>query len=422
MKTRSSASKADEIHFITGGGGYPGYSLGKKLTEEGHRVKLFDIREPVWDLLTGMEFIKGDIRDASAVRSAVEGVDVVYHMASYGMSGREQLNKKLIQEVNIGGTENVLKACHDCNVTRLVYTSTYNVVFGGQEIRDGDESLPYLTEDKFTEYYSLTKMHSEKKVLGASGSQTADGSVLYTCALRLAGVYGPGEQRHIPRIVSYLEQGLVAVTYGAKDSLVDFLHVDNLVQAHMLAGRGLSENKGHIAAGQAYFICDDKPINNFQFFRPLIEGLGLPVPHCEPSTHSCVLFSVMCGVCPLWKYLGMMTGSLPDMSVFCVAAFITEIVHSVIGRRIYNFQPLLTRTEVYKTGVTHTFSIAKAHSQLGYSPTVQNDMTEVVRYYQKMGRVYHKPRTSGLRYSIENIIIGLLIACLIMSLLPTVFN
>ncbi|XP_067671145.1 short-chain dehydrogenase/reductase family 42E member 1-like [Haliotis asinina] len=392
MKTRSSGGKADEIHFITGGGGYPGYSLGKKLAEKGHTVKLFDIREPVWDLLNGMEFIKGDIRDASAVRSAVAGVDVVYHMASYGMSGREQLNKRLIQEVNIGGTENVLRACHDCNVTRLVYTSTYNVIFGGQEIQDGDESLPYLTEDKFTEYYSLTKMHSEKKVLSASGSQTADGSVLYTCALRLAGVYGPGEQRHIPRIVSYLEQGLVSVTYGAKDSQVDFLHVDNLVQAHILAGRGLSETKGHIAAGQAYFICDDKPINNFEFFRPLIEGLGYRYP----------------------------TVNLPLTPVFYFA-FITEIVHSAIGR-IYNFQPLLTRTEVYKTGVTHTFSIAKAHRQLGYSPTVQNDMSGVVRYYQKMGRVYHKPRTSGLRYSIENIIIGLLIACLIMSFLPTVFH
>ncbi|XP_071106669.1 short-chain dehydrogenase/reductase family 42E member 1-like [Haliotis cracherodii] len=392
MRTRSSASKADEIHFITGGGGYPGFCLGKNLIEEGHKVKLFDIKEPVWDLLPGMEFIKGDIRDAAAVHAAVEGADVVYHMASYGMSGREQLNRKLIQEVNIGGTENVVKACRDCNVTRLVYTSTYNVVFGGQEIRDGDESLPYLTEDKFTEYYSLTKMHSEKKVLGANGSQTVDGSVLHTCALRLAGVYGPGEQRHIPRIVSYLEQGLVAVTYGAKDSLVDFLHVDNLVQAHTLAGRGLSRDRGHIAAGQAYFICDDKPINNFEFFRPLIEGLGYRYP----------------------------TVNLPLLPVFYFA-FITEIVHSIIGR-IYNFQPLLTRTEVYKTGVTHTFSISKAHSQLGYSPTLQNDLTGVVRHYQKMGRVYHKPRASGLRYSIENIFIGLLIACLIMSFLPIVFS
>lgn len=58
MRTRSSASKADEIHFITGGGGYPGFCLGKNLIEEGHKVKLFDIQEPVWDLLPGMEFIK----------------------------------------------------------------------------------------------------------------------------------------------------------------------------------------------------------------------------------------------------------------------------------------------------------------------------------------------------------------------------
>lgn len=47
-----------ETHVITGGGGFPGFSLGKKLVEEGHRVKLLDIKEPVWDLLDGMEFVK----------------------------------------------------------------------------------------------------------------------------------------------------------------------------------------------------------------------------------------------------------------------------------------------------------------------------------------------------------------------------
>nr|KAG5709511.1 hypothetical protein BaRGS_023193 [Batillaria attramentaria] len=77
---------------------------------------------------------------------------------------------------------------------------------------------------------------------------------------------------------SYLEQGLVAMTYGSRDSLVDFLHVDNLVQGHILAARGLSPDKQFVAAGQSYFLSDSKPINNFEFFRPLIEGLGYTYP------------------------------------------------------------------------------------------------------------------------------------------------
>ncbi|KAK7501012.1 hypothetical protein BaRGS_00007892, partial [Batillaria attramentaria] len=92
-------------------------------------------------------------------------------------------------------------ACLEANVTRLVYTSTYNVVYGGQPIHNGDETLPYLSDDKFTDHYSKTKMLAEKKVMAANGQTTEDGSTLRCCALRLAGVYGPGEQRHIPRIV-----------------------------------------------------------------------------------------------------------------------------------------------------------------------------------------------------------------------------
>lgn len=353
-------------------------------------MRLMDIKEPVWVLQKGMEFYKCDIRNSEDVRRGVEGADVVYHMASYGMSGREQLNKKLIEAVNIGGTENVLQACLENNVTRLVYTSTYNVVYGGEPIHNGDESLPYLSDDKFTDHYSKTKMLAEKRVLGANGQQTVDGSTLRCCALRLAGVYGPGEQRHIPRIVSYLEQGLVVMTYGSRDSLVDFLHVDNLVQGHMQAAMGLSQEKHYVAAGQAYFLSDSKPINNFEFFRPLMEGLGYKYP----------------------------TINLPVTLIFYFA-LLTEIVHSIVGK-IYNFQPLLTRTEVYKTGVTHYFSTEKAHRDLGYTPTIQNDMSGVVQYYRKTGHVKQAGSSRSLVYYIVNVLLGLFIASVILSYLPGV--
>ncbi|KAL8586863.1 hypothetical protein ACOMHN_052739 [Nucella lapillus] len=112
VRTRQSAQEAgtkSERHVITGGGGFPGFSLGKKLAGDGHSVVLLDIKEPVWTMRSGMEFVQGDIRNYEDVEKAVKGADVVFHMASYGMSGREQLNKKLIEQVNIGGTEHVLR-------------------------------------------------------------------------------------------------------------------------------------------------------------------------------------------------------------------------------------------------------------------------------------------------------------------------
>ncbi|XP_025112210.1 LOW QUALITY PROTEIN: short-chain dehydrogenase/reductase family 42E member 1-like [Pomacea canaliculata] len=379
-----------QVHVVTGGGGFPGFSLGKKLAEKGHQVRLFDIKEPAWKLHEGMNFIQGDIRNYEDVCSLIEGADVVYHMASYGMSGREQLNKKLIEEVNIGGTENVLRACLQCNVTRLVYTSTYNVVFCGQEIRDGDESLPYVTDDKFVDHYSKTKTQADKRILAADGTLTTNGSVLRCCVLRLAGVYGPGEQRHFPRIVSYLEQGLVQFTYGARDALADFLHIDNLVLGHMLAASGLTQEKEFIAAGQAYFLSDSKPVNSFEFFRPLIEGLGYKYPRIN----------------------------LPLGLIFYFA-LLTEMVHWLV-RRFYNFQPILTRAEVYKTGVTHYFSTQKAKRELGYVPIVQNDFRKVVEYFIQTGHKKKKSGSSPLKHFIINLIIGFIFAAFIMSYLPLV--
>uniref|UniRef100_A0A2C9K913 3-beta hydroxysteroid dehydrogenase/isomerase domain-containing protein n=1 Tax=Biomphalaria glabrata TaxID=6526 RepID=A0A2C9K913_BIOGL len=83
-----------EVHVVTGGAGFPGFSLGKQLTKKGHLVRLFDIKEPVWELEDGMEFIKGDIVEGRKLCEVIKGANAVYHLASYGMSGREQRCQK----------------------------------------------------------------------------------------------------------------------------------------------------------------------------------------------------------------------------------------------------------------------------------------------------------------------------------------
>uniref|UniRef100_A0A4W5KZ17 Short chain dehydrogenase/reductase family 42E, member 1 n=1 Tax=Hucho hucho TaxID=62062 RepID=A0A4W5KZ17_9TELE len=322
--------------LITGGSGYFGfritlffisYSLACSLHKKRAKVILFDMSPPSLEVPEGIVFLKGDIREYAQVEKAVTGMDCVFHIASYGMSGREQLNRKLTEEVNVQGTEHVLRACVEAGVSRLVYTSTFNVVFGGQSV-------------------------SEMAVMKASGTELKDGTgVLRACALRPAGIYGPGEQRHLPRIVGYLEKGIFRFVYGDPRSLVEFVHVDNLVSAHELAAEALTSEHQHRSAGQAYFISDGRPVNNFEFFRPLVEGLGYSFPKLR----------------------------LPISLIYFVA-FLTEMIHHLIGP-IYNFQPLLTRTEVYKTGVTHYFSMAKAKAELGYEPQEYN-LEEVVQWFK----------------------------------------
>lgn len=310
-------------------------------------------------------FVQGDIREYAHVERALAGVDCVFHIASYGMSGREQLNQHVIEAVNVQGTQNVLKACVELGVPRLVYTSTFNVVFGGQVIENGDESLPYLPLHLHPDHYSRTKSLAEMAVLKANGTVLKDGSgVLRSCALRPAGIYGPGEQRHLPRIVGYIEKGIFRFVYGEPTSLVEFVHVNNLVSAHELAARALTSEQQHRSAGQAYFISDGRPVNNFEFFRPLVEGLGYPFPKLR----------------------------LP-ISLIYLFAFLTEMIHHIVGP-VYNFQPLLTRTEVYKTGVTHYFSMAKAKAELGYEPKEHN-LDEVVQWFRSRGHG-RKPHSSSL--------------------------
>lgn len=378
-----------ESVLITGGCGYFGHRLATTLQKKGFKVTLFDTAPPSQELPESVTFMKGDVRHYAQVEKAVKNVDCVFHIASYGMSGREQLNKQLIEAVNIQGTQNVLKACIVHGVSRLVYTSTFNVVFGGQVIENGDESLPYLPLHLHPDHYSRTKSLAEMAVLKANGTALHNGSgVLRTCALRPAGIYGPGEQRHLPRIVSYIEKGIFRFVYGKPTSLVEFVHVDNLVSAHILAAEALMAEKLHRSAGQAYFISDGQPVNNFEFFRPLVEGLGYSFPKLR----------------------------LPITLIYYIA-FLTEMIHFVIGR-FYNFQPLLTRTEVYKTGVTHYFSMAKAMSELGYEPQKYN-LDEVVQWFKSRGHG-KKIKNSGLGQFILNIIFASAIAAVMLSFLPVV--
>lgn len=87
------------------------------------------------------------------------------------------------------------------------------------------------------------------------------GNRLYTCAVRPAAIYGPGEDRHLPRIITMARLGLILFRIGDKTVKSDWVYVDNLVLALILASMGLLDDniekgKRPIAAGQAYFICD----------------------------------------------------------------------------------------------------------------------------------------------------------------------
>lgn len=112
---------------ITGGGGYVGHRLGAALAGQGYDVLLLDVTPPPPDapLPLHIVFAACDVRNAAALKSFFKQADIVFHVASYGMSGCSQLDVEQVEAVNVGGTKAVICACLECGVPRLVYTSTW---------------------------------------------------------------------------------------------------------------------------------------------------------------------------------------------------------------------------------------------------------------------------------------------------------
>ncbi|KAF6127053.1 short chain dehydrogenase/reductase family 42E, member 2 [Phyllostomus discolor] len=371
--------------LVTGGGGYLGFSLGSSLAKSGTSVILLDLRRPQWELSPGTEFIQADIRDEEALLHAFKGVDCVFHVASHGMSGAEKLQKQQIESINVGGTKLVIDVCVRQRVPRLIYTSTVNVAFGGKPIEEGDEdSVPYFPLEKHMDHYSRTKAIADQLTLMANGMPLPGGGTLRTCVLRPPGIYGPEEQRHLPRVASHIKKRLFMFRFGDRRTRMNWVHVHNLVQAHVLAAEALTAAKGYVASGQAYYINDGESVNLFEWMAPLFEKLGYSQPWIQVPTS--------------WVYL---------------TATVMEYLHLAL-RPICSIPPLLTRSEVHSVAVTHTFQIAKARAQLGYAPDKFNFADAVERYVQSTAA--GRPRGSTAR-SLLRLLLGLL---LLLSLLALV--
>ncbi|XP_029857802.1 putative short-chain dehydrogenase/reductase family 42E member 2 isoform X3 [Aquila chrysaetos chrysaetos] len=304
--------------MVTGGGGYLGYNLGCALVRSGIAVVLFDVRKPRWDIPNGADFFKGDVRDYDAVFKACEGVDCVFHVAACGMSGLEQLQKKdQIESINVGGTKIIIDVCKQRNISRLIYTSTVNVVFGGNPIEEGDEeTVPYFPLEKQFNHYSRTKAIADQMVLAANGTLLKGGGKLHTCVLRPPGIYGPEEQRHMPRVAANIQRRLFNFKFGNHKVQMNWVHIGNLVQAHLLAAEALTSEKGYVA----------------------FEKLGYRKP---------------------WIHIPVLLAH--------IAATVMEYLHLIL-KPVFSFTPFLTRNEVWNVTVTHTFRIDKARNQLGYKP------------------------------------------------------
>lgn len=177
-----------------------------------------------------------------------------------------------MHDVNVRGTENIIQACLECNVGRIVYTSTADVALGWLDNNNINEETP-LPGEKVSDYlfsqYAFTKMKAEKKVLRANGSLTANGTHLVTCSLRSLVMYGEGDTAFLPNVIDSAKKQLGYLPrMGDGKAKFNSCYVGNSAWAHVLAVDVLRKNPKEIA-GKAFFIGDNTPESNFfDFVEP----------------------------------------------------------------------------------------------------------------------------------------------------------
>lgn len=169
----------------------------------------------------------------------------------------------------------MIEACLVCNVKRLLFCSTVDVVIGSDDIINGTEANTSPPRHFLFPGYPQTKHIAECMVLQAHGKKTSNGEELCTVALRANVMYGEGDPYYVTSgLKNALRSGGVLYQVGDGSAKFQPAYVGNTAWAFICADRALSQNS--LVGGQAYFIPDETHVQNtFQFLQPFLEARGM---------------------------------------------------------------------------------------------------------------------------------------------------
>lgn len=209
-----------------------------------------------------------DYNNESHIVRAIEGSSVVFYT---DVSDSNAHDFCLCYKSIVQGVKNVINACRDCKVKRLIYKSSADVLFdGSHDIFNGDESLPYPC--KFQDIVNDLKVQAEAMVLFANNN---DG--LLTCVLRPSNTYGPGDTQLVPVLVNWAKSIWAKSILGSSETVCDFTYVENVAHALICAEEALVSQLASVA-GKAFFISNLEPMKFWDFASLILDGLGYQGP------------------------------------------------------------------------------------------------------------------------------------------------
>jgi len=322
--------------LVTGGTGFTGKALVRRMLDEGHEVVALDYKEGYrtseirdW----GAELVLGSITDKATVERCMRGVEVVHHVAA---AFRElNVSRSHYRAVNVEGTRIVLQAALEQGVRKLVYCSTCGV-HGNVDHPPGGEDAPIQPAD----YYQETKYEAEPIVL----DYVAKG--LKSTILRPAAIFGPGDTGRYQMIFKQLKRGWFPM-FGSGQVLYHSLYIDNFLDAFVLS---MDEDRG---VGQAYLIADDHYVTIKDLVRRSAQAMGTEVRFVH---------------LPVWPIVA--------------AGYVVEVACKPFG-----IEPPVHPRRVDWYRQTRAFKIDKAKRDLGYVPKVGLDegLRRAAAWYQREG-------------------------------------
>ncbi|GIV70572.1 NAD-dependent epimerase/dehydratase family protein [Caldilinea sp.] len=215
--------------LITGGAGFIGAHLARRLVQSNVAVRVLD------NLSSGdpsklppeVSFNRGDVRDVPKLWSLLQGVDVVYHLAALVSVPASVLYPREYNDVNVGGTVALLEACRDVGVKRVVLASSATV-YGDQPRQPVTEDMPPNPAVP----YAVSKMAAERYLFTIGRL-----SGFETVALRIFNAYGPEQPlppTHAPVIPLFMQQIIgrgSVVIFGSGKQTRDYVYIDDVVDA-----------------------------------------------------------------------------------------------------------------------------------------------------------------------------------------------
>ncbi len=243
--------------LVTGGTGFLGSALVRRLIQAGHRVRVFDNNsrgraERLSDVDGQFEYVEGDIRDAAATLAAVDGVDVVCHLAFINGTAFFYSRPDLVLEVAVKGMSNVLDACLEKGVRELVLTSS-SEVYQSPLVIPTDEQVALTIPDVLNPRYSYAAGKIINEVMALNyGRRHFDRVVI----VRPHNVYGPdmGWEHVIPQLVLRMKglagSPLDPVPFpiqGTGTQTRSFVYIEDFIDGLMLAiNRGVHRGIYHV--------------------------------------------------------------------------------------------------------------------------------------------------------------------------------